>query len=250
MDLKSFLASGLIEAYVLGQCSADERATVERMAAQYPEVRAEIVAVETALEQYAQAQAVAPPAWMKGRIQELVERESPRAGRRNGLRRYWMPALAAASLGLLAAVTWLMIRNQDLTQQTTLLQQQAADCAAREESARALQQQVAFLRNPDTRQITLKDSVNTALAYLNTGTCEVAIDLTTLPAPRGATYFQFWAIVDGQPKSMGMINRDSGADWQRFPCVQGAVAYAVSEENNPQGNATPTTVRLVGAVEG
>lgn len=247
MDLKSFLASGLIEAYVLGQCNAEERDTVERMAAQYPEVRAEITAVEAALEQYAQAHAVPPPAWMKGRIQELVEQEAPKTKPTQGLQRYLSLALAAASLTLLLAASWLWLRNQDMGNRLAGLQQQAADCAAREESARALQQQVAFLRSPDTRQIALKDSLNTGLAYLNTNSCEVAIDLKTLPAPRGATYFQFWAIVDGQPKNMGMISRDASVDWQTFACVPGAAAYAISEENNPQGNTAPTTVRLVGA---
>ncbi len=68
MDLQSFIQSGLLEAYVLGQCSAEERAQVERMAAEHAEVRAELSAIEASLEAYAAAQAVLPPDWMKTSI--------------------------------------------------------------------------------------------------------------------------------------------------------------------------------------
>lgn len=252
MDLQSFLQSGLIEAYVLGQCSAAERAEVEQMAARYPEVRAEIAAVEQALEQYAQSNAVPPPDWMKGRVLDLVGRETPAAttARPGGLQRYLSLGLAAASVALLAAVIGLWRLNEARNEQIAQLDRQARECLTRELAAQKLQEQVALLRDPQTKQLVLKDDLNTGLAYLNTASCQLAVDLSTLPAPRGATYYQFWAIVDGQPRNMGMIRREAGVDWQTFACVPGAAAYAISEENNPQGNATPTTVRLVGAVEG
>lgn len=249
MDLQSFLQSGLIEAYVLGQCTPAERAEVERMAGQYPEVRAEIAAIEQALEQYSQANAVQPPAWMKGRILDLLGREMPPAARppAPGLKRLMSWGLMAASLALLAAVWLLNSKNSDLQQSVADLRQQNADCTTRQQQAEQLREQVAFLRAPATRQFALKDSLNSAVAYLNTTDCQVAIDLNTLPEPRSGKFFQFWAIVDGKPQSMGMVSREPGADWQSFPCAQGAVAYAISEEDKPEGNALPTTVRLVGA---
>lgn len=252
MDLQSFLQSGLIEAYVLGRCSTAERAEVEQMAAKYPEVRAEIAAVELALEQYARSNAVTPPDWMKGRILDLAKREAPgttSAGPGN-MRRYLFRSLAAACLVLFAAAIGLWRRNVVQSEQIAQLDRQTKECLAREQALQKLEQQVALLRSPQTQQLALKDSLNTGLAYLNTAGCQVAIDLGTLPAPRGATYYQFWAIVGGKPRSMGMISREPGVDWQSFPCVPGATAYAISEENNPQGNAAPTTVRLVGAVQG
>ena len=53
MDIQSFIQSGLLEAYVLGQCSAEERTQVERMAAEHAEVRAELSSIEASLESFA-----------------------------------------------------------------------------------------------------------------------------------------------------------------------------------------------------
>ena len=61
MDIQSFLESGLLESYALGQCTATERTLVEDMLAQHAEARSELSAIESALEQYANAQAIAPP---------------------------------------------------------------------------------------------------------------------------------------------------------------------------------------------
>lgn len=250
MDLQSFLASGLIESYVLGQCTPAERSEVERMAEQYPEVRTEIAATEQALEQYAQANALQPPAWMKGRILDLVGRDAPPASApfrpSRGPRQYLVWGLMAASLLLFAGVWLLNSQKRELQNTVATLRQQTDDCAAREQQAELIRQQVAMLRSTGTKQLPLKDSLNTALAYYNDVECKVAIDLSTLPPPNSGKFYQFWAIVDGKPKSMGMVSREAGVDWQSFPCADGAVAYAISEEDDPKGHDVPTTVRLVG----
>ncbi len=77
MDIQSFIQSGLLEAYVMGQCTAQERAEVERMAAAHPEVRAELDAIERALEKVAQANAVPPPAGLRDQILERIQAEPP-----------------------------------------------------------------------------------------------------------------------------------------------------------------------------
>lgn len=68
MELNAFLQSGLLEAYVLGEVSKQERALVERMLAEYPEAKAELDAIEQALENIAHAHAVSPPSGLKAQI--------------------------------------------------------------------------------------------------------------------------------------------------------------------------------------
>ena len=60
MNKERFLASGLIEQYVLGLTTPDEAQEVERYARAYPEVQAEIDALRGAIEQYAAQYAVPP----------------------------------------------------------------------------------------------------------------------------------------------------------------------------------------------
>ncbi len=57
MTADELIRSGLLEAYVLGQCAPDEAALVERMRASDASVRAELDSIELALE----AQAMAEP---------------------------------------------------------------------------------------------------------------------------------------------------------------------------------------------
>lgn len=58
--LTAFLESGILELYVMGAATPDERREVEEMAAAHHEVREELDAISQSLEQYAQANAVKP----------------------------------------------------------------------------------------------------------------------------------------------------------------------------------------------
>ena len=65
VNLSSFMESGILECYVLGNSTPQEIELVEQMAASYTEVEDEIVAIAEALHQYAQANAVAPDPLVK-----------------------------------------------------------------------------------------------------------------------------------------------------------------------------------------
>lgn len=259
MDIQSFIQSGLLEAYLLGQCTAEERALVERMAAQHAEVRAEMAAIEQSLEGYAAAHAAQPPAWMKDRILERIEQEAsptapPAAPKSRFLRLFPLLALA---LALLAGFFFFQKNNltaekNALETRVAELQQQINDCTGRDSLRMKLEQVNLMLRDRDnTRAVPLGNadgSPGTAVAYLNARRCELAIDLASLPAPAPGKYLQLWSIVDGKPVSMGMVDTAAAAGWQVVPCEAGAVAIAISSEDNPQGNSAPTQVLMVGNI--
>jgi len=58
--ITDFIASGVLDLYVMGATSPEETHTVEQMAAAHPEIRQEIEAVSQTMESYALAHAVAP----------------------------------------------------------------------------------------------------------------------------------------------------------------------------------------------
>lgn len=267
MSIQSFIQSGLLEAYVLGQCSAEERALVERMASQHAKVRTELASIEQALDSYAAANAVAPPAWMKERILEVIEKEgvSPQtptppaadaASSSNTALRFFQ----LLALGLLLLAGFFFFQKNNLTSEKTRLetrlaelQKQMDDCVQRSQLMDKLQQVNVLLRDrDDTHTVPLSNGSDggkfTAYAYHNAARCQVAIDLSSLPAPDAGKYFQFWSIVDGKPVSMGMVDLQAAGGWLTFPCQQNAVALAISQENNPQGNPTPTQVLMVGNI--
>src|SRR5436190_22663728 len=52
MDIKEYIASGILEIYVMGSLSPEELQEVERMAGEHPEVANELKAVQDAVNNY------------------------------------------------------------------------------------------------------------------------------------------------------------------------------------------------------
>lgn len=65
MNTKEYIESGILEEYVLGTVSPQEKREVECMSSIYPEIRAELDTLSVAMEQYAQTLRREPPADIK-----------------------------------------------------------------------------------------------------------------------------------------------------------------------------------------
>ncbi len=253
MDIHSFIQSGLLEAYVLNQCSPAERAEVERLAAAHPEVRAELDAIERTLEQVAFANAVPPPPGLKEHIvQQLRNEPATTAGKKGP---WIMSALLwAAAMLLAAALVWQVNQKNKADEQLVALQKQVDDCKTRTQEQAKTLEIIALLRDRDTRTIILSDAApgaeikTTATVWHNPARAETVLDINSMPAPETGKYFQFWAIVDGKPVSMGMITLRGADSWQTLPFIQNAQAFAISAEDKPEGNPMPTVVVLLGKV--
>ncbi len=255
MELQSFIQSGLLESYVLGQITAEERSLVERMLKQHAEARTEFSAIEQAVEQYAVVQATPPPAWMKGRIMDQIEQMAP-SGRvgpmsapalNTGILRVFQ-LLAAA---LLIAVSFLWYKNNQMqavqaNQQTQLAEAQNRlnDCSQR---AQTTQNMVNLIRDTDTRVIRMANGPDggkgSALVYKNDVRSETALDLSGVMAPSvPGKYLQLWAVINDKPVSLGMVQMQAPNGWQPLEYHADVQFFAISEENNPNGNPTPTVV--------
>ncbi len=259
MDVKSFLESGLLEAYVLGQCSPAERELVEGMLEAHPELRAELAAVEQALERVAQAYAVPPPAGAKERLLERLRAETDaRATGTDGQSNLWSSRQLwwwAAITLLTGLLLWQLQEKRQMAERLEAQQEEVARCQEREQQQARLQEVVALLRDRDTRAVVLSDAADgeggtkvTATVWHNPMRGETVLDINSLPAPPEGRYFQFWAIVNGAPVSMGMVEWRGEDAFQKLPFVRDAQAFAISAEDNPNGNPTPTQVVLVGKI--
>lgn len=256
MDLQSFIQSGLLEAYVLGQCTPEERAQVERMASQHALVRAELASIEASLEGYAASHAVQPPSWMKASILQRIDQEATgqnapnpasqvRVASKVGLR------VAQTLAFLLAAATaFLFLKQKDLGGEKKQLEVQSdslrKELAASNNQLLILGPLAELLCDPNTQRILVSNGkeINT-IVYYNAHLNKMAYDPYALPAPKPGKYYQFWAIVDNKPVSLGM-KADNMC--QSLRPVQNPIAFAISEEDNPNGNPTPTTVLAIQTV--
>ena len=75
MEVNDILESGLLELYVLDELSATERATVGSWALQHPEVKAELTAIQSGIENLALSQAIPVRPNLKDAIVSKIENE-------------------------------------------------------------------------------------------------------------------------------------------------------------------------------
>lgn len=252
MDLQSFIQSGLLEAYVLGQCSAEERIQVERMATEHAEVRAELASIETSLEAYAASNVVKPPEWMKARILERIGQEaSGSAAQPNSASRPNKGPLRffqILAFLLTAATSFLFLKqkemgseNDQLRFRTDSIQQALVACTDETKKPDPIAE---LLCDPSTQRILVSDGKGIhTIVYYNARLNKMAYDPYGLPTPNPGKYYQFWAIIGEKPVSIGMQSTSICASIQT---VENAVAFAISEEDNPEGNLVPTTVLAIG----
>ncbi len=244
MDVQTFLASGLLEAYVLNQCSAEERSTVETMLQKHPQLREEMNRIELALEQFAQANAVPPPAGLRDKIlRDIANDASTGSQKVNNFTRNMILG-GAISAAVVLAILWQGSQRgyRLLEQENKRMQQEMQDCQTRQKQLIAMEDQFNLLRDPGTKVINIAGKEKQTAVYYNNARQSVALDLSRMPKAEPGKYLQFWAIVEGEtaPKSMGMVATDG--DWQKFAYVENAIGFAVSEEPTPDGSAVPTTV--------
>jgi anti-sigma-K factor RskA len=67
-EIRAYIESGILELYVLGDISAEEKLHVEAMAQQHPEVKAELEEIERSMELYADLHDMEPATEMRDRV--------------------------------------------------------------------------------------------------------------------------------------------------------------------------------------
>ncbi len=254
MDIQAYIASGVLEQYVLGDLSAAERAEVEQYARQYPAIRSEIEAIEAALETSARLNAIAAPAALEQQILEKIDaREKTQAATGPPKRRRVGPAVLLLMLAAaLALLVWGLSQNQKARQTEAELDalqvrfdSLAADCAQLESGSEAYQRLINFLLDPDTEPTLIngtdKAPSANAVVYWNPAARQASLQVLELPAPPPDRQYQLWAIVDNGQESMGVFEVEAdGRALIDLPFEAEPNAFAVTLE--PRGGSPSPTL--------
>lgn len=256
LDVQAYIASGILESYVLGLTTAQEATEVERLAQQHPEIKAELTSLRSALEEFALTYEQEPPADLRDRVLgslgEFVQPdgEAPDAEEEGGreipltssppLSVYRSPRFTwwvAASWGLLLLSLlgnlFLFGRLRSTEDRLTLAEAQNTTLAQRVDVQQArFTEELAFLQNPATRKIELKGTPQApnarATVFWNSVERKVYLASATLQTPPTGKQYQLWAIVGGKPIDAGVFDVQSGLTRQRD--MTGAQAFAISLE--------------------
>jgi len=255
MNVKEYISSGIVESYVMGLASEAERQEFEANCSQYPEIAEARNAFELTLEEQMLADASPTPQFLKQSIEEKIkssaleipstELEQERVPTRHiGIWRW----VAAASISLLAgSVYWAVATNrkyQELQAQNKELKNQIEESTAQ---VNGMQEDLDKLRNHPMKTAALKGQDDRAYAIVYWDTVSASKDvylmINNLPQPASDKQYQLWALLNGEPIDLGMIEAEQKRLLYRMKNVQNAQAFAITLE--PKGGSEkPTTTPI------
>lgn len=251
MNVKEYIKSGAVESYVLGIATDAERSEFEQMSTAHTEVLSARDAFERLLEQRLMEGAVAPPVFLKGRIEQEITPAAADAYTREETREapvrrmnVWAWVAAACFIALLGVGYW-----------AYSLQQRHAETVARhaatEQQLRAdylelvrMRQDAEVMRNPAVRMTALRGTPNAPQAlstvFWDSTTKDVYLFVNNLPQAASDKQYQLWALLNGQPIDLGMLVARERRLLVKMKNVQNAQAFAITLE--PKGGSESPTL--------
>ena len=248
MDIKTYISSGVIENYVLGNISQEESSILECVMQNNPDVQTAVTEYQLILEELATKTAIQPPSYIKaellkkldfnanletsGKIIPMVKKEIP--AKTSTAIPTWM---MVASVALLFGLGYLGYEVNSKNQQLETIAQNNTTLSAKVSS---LEEMNSLMKN--SVKIELKGVENhpdlLADVYWHTSK-RVFLEMKNLPAAPTGKQYQLWAIVEGKPVDMGMYSTDKEDGFQEMKSVENAQAFAITLEK-AGGNPTPT----------
>ena len=269
MTTQEYISSGIIESYVLGLATEEERIAFEKMCDENEEVRLARDAFELSLEQKALQSAVPPPPDLRKQVLDRLENEKQPTRKISGKVQTKAPVktlptavsgtkrnsyLAAASVTLLlvsVALNYYYFRQYKtysdkydalLVQNAEIVKNDASKQVRLEEYATAMQHLkdpgMAIIKMAAKGVTTSPDPNSMATIYWDTRTKDVFLLLNNMPQPSTGKQYQLWAIVDGLPVDAGMVDMSAGLPVVKMKNIPRAEAFAVTLEDNG-GSANP-----------
>lgn len=263
MEAKDIISSGILELYVLGITSPEETLQVEQWLLMYPEVKDELDQIESAMENYAMANAIEPSSELKERIANNIVFNKSNATQISSTSDILRPvskdvaeqkvytvstffkwAAAACFVLLLGSLALNYSYFNRYRSANDELQVAKAELQKTKEVATAMTHDMEVVTDKDARPVVLNGTPHApdALAkiFWMKDSGEVYVDPTNLPEPAAGKQYQLWAIVNGKPVDAGMIDlRKGNFKIQKMKSFGSAEAFAITLEKTG-GSPTPT----------
>jgi anti-sigma-K factor RskA len=265
-DIKAYIESGILELYVMGDLTPDERRQVEAMASAHPVVKAELAEIERSMEAYALENAIEPNEALRSRIlNSLVtnlgddrifdKQPADNAGADNVIAinakkpvngyKYAFAACLALLIASVAVLANVYNKLQDANTQLIAANAQNQHIAS---TVKYMDNELGIYRNPAYKVIKLngmpKHATASMLVAYNATKKQVMIDMAgmQLPANDQAHQYQLWAIVDKKPVSLGVFDKNTAdsANMKEMQSVTAPQAFAVTLE--PRGGSVNPTM--------
>lgn len=216
MNVKEYIASGILELYVAGQLSEKENLEVHDNAMQYPEIATEIKAIENAILSLTKTAALREAPNFVGVKTKITQDGETKVAALDTKASRWPSYLGwAASIALAIGLFWMYNQNKELKSQIEIaakenisLEQQIADSNASLEKSQTL---LETIRDKEIAVVPLGGQAASpeayAKAYWNKKGQKVFIDAKGLPEPPDGMVYQVWSLKLSPltPTSIGLL---------------------------------------------
>jgi anti-sigma-K factor RskA len=269
-DIKAYIESGILELYVLGDLTPEERAQVEAMAQKHPAIKAELDEIERSLELYADENAVEPSEDLRNRVLNslVVNLGDDRTfsstktaaeeddnviipisrARSNTFFKYAFAACLALLVVSIVALISVYNKLQESNNLVASLQSQNQKFA---NQTSLMDNELSIFRDPSFKMLKLQGTDKSPSSALMVAWSpvkkKVMIDMTNanMPANDKDHQYQLWALVAGKPVDLGVFDADTTSKGMKeMKSIASADAFAVTLERRG-GSPTPTMVQMM-----
>ena len=245
--ITTFLNSGLLEKYLLGDTTFVETEMVESYISKYPEVQNFYNTLQYNLEIVAKSDAVEAPSSILNSILEELD-DAPIVQLDTTTKKYqsWYKFSVAASIAALmfAGTSYLFYQqNQRLNEENQVVVDEIfdlrSDIQANNKKLDNVMNQFMELNDPDTYKYIMQGN-NLAknlktVAYINPKEKTSMIDVVSLPKLPEEQCYQIWAELQGKMVSLGILTEDD-RQLRVIPYTENALALNITIE--PKGGNT------------
>jgi anti-sigma-K factor RskA len=261
VDIKEYISSGILEAYVLGSVTPQERKEVEETSYKYPEVKKELRAIEDSLFHYASKYSKNPPISLKKKVINAIDKSEkkeskvilPKGKVVQINKKESSPYMIAASItfalicAFAAVIFWQ--KWQHAEEKIAVIQKdyfRTADNISdikksveekfKNDSVHLAQvrEELHMVMDSGTAKVHLKgmsaSPSSTGIILWNKNTKDVFINLKNLPPPPDSMQYQLWALHKGKSVDAGMIEMSDPEPYHRMKQIARAEAFAITLE--------------------
>jgi anti-sigma-K factor RskA len=234
VNTQEYISSGIIESYVLGLASPEERVEFEKMCALYPELIEARTNFELSIEKQAFESSVLPPAGSKEKTWSAIQQSTTKytsktismeTGKNKSLGLRWF---AAASVILFLLTAYLAYsfysKNRELQ----------AKIDRNDSLVNKMTEVEKIMHDPNVmvvNMVGLKGSSASANVYWDSTSTDVYMVIKNMPKLPSDKQYQLWALIGSKPVDLGLFDLPQSNVILKMKNIQKADAFAITIED-------------------
>ncbi len=248
-NINSFLESGLLEKYLIGDTTVSETEQVETYISNYPEVKNQYDILQDNLEIISKLNAIETPKDSLNNILETLD-DKPVVTlhtKERSVSVWYGIAASAAAIMFATLATFFYLQNQQLLNENQVvvdeifdLRNDIADTNGKFES---VMKQFMRLNNPETEKYIIRGNKRAknlkTVAYINPKEKTSMIEVVSLPQLPEEQCYQMWAQMQDNMVNLGILDVTE-RDLRSIPYTENALSFNITIE--PKGGNETATV--------